>query len=140
MVYESGAQNPNSLQNQRKAAKMYEQIRKRRTDFINVARNTNLSVEQCKIIKDYAFVNKHILKEGYMAFYPDFAMASSWFRLAEHNGNNIKRHDVIMLYHELYEIKLLIDNATMSQSEAHRQAEKKYNYAHACREYYSSLM
>ena len=137
MIYESGAQNPNSLQNQRKATEMYEQIRKRRTDIINVSNNTNFSLEQCHIIKNYAFINMHELKEGYKAFYPDFAMASSWFRLAEQGGNNIKKHDVIMLYHELYEINLLINNTEISQSEAHRRAEEKYNYTLACKEYYA---
>lgn len=136
MIYESGAQNPNSMLNQRKAAKMYEQIRKRRTDFINVAKNTGLSIEQCKIIKDYTFVNMHELSEGYRAFYPDFAIASSWFRLSEKEGKNIQKHDVIMLYHELYEISLLINNSNITQSEAHRQAELKYNYSLLCRQYY----
>lgn len=135
-MYESGAQNPNTLANQKKAAGMYEQIKRRRTDYINVARNSNLSVEQCKIIKDYMFVNSHELKSGYRPFYPDFAIASSWYRLAEKNPNNIKKHDIVMLYHELREIQILLSKPTMSQSEAHRLAELEYNYSAACKEYY----
>ena len=135
-MYESGAQNPNTLANQKKAASMYEQIKRRRTDYINVARNSSLSVEQCKIIKDYMFVNSHELKSGYKPFYPDFAIASSWYRLSEKNAKNVKKHDIIMLLHELKEIQLLLSNKTMSQSEAHRLAEHEYNYSAACKEYY----
>lgn len=135
-MFESGAQNPSSLINIRKAEKMYEQIRKRKTDVIHVSNNTGFSIEQCQIIKNYAFVNMHMLHDGYRAFFPDFAMASSWMRLSEKSGKNIKKHDVIMLYHELYEIQLLISNKSMNQREAHDEATKKYNYSLACKIYY----
>lgn len=104
MYYESGAQDPDSVSSHIKAIDMYEQIRKRRTDVINISNHTEFSIEQCQIIKNYAFVDRHILREGYKPFYPDFAMASSWYRLAEEKGNNIRAHDVLMLHHELYEI------------------------------------
>ena len=136
-MFECGAQNPDSLINQRKAKVMYEQIRKRRTDIINVHKNTGLSVEQCQAIKNYAFINMHILHDGYRAFYPDFAMASSWMRLSEKSDKNIKTHDVVMLYHKLTELTLLLTNTNMNQSTAHSMANKKYNYSKACKAYYS---
>lgn len=140
MGYESGAQNPGSLKAQEEAEIMYEQIRKRRTDVINISNHTEFSIEQCQIIKNYAFVDRHILSSGYKPFFPDFAMASSWYRLAERDGNNIKAHDVLMLYHELYEIQLLIGDPNMTQETAHRIAEARYNYAAACKLYYEHNM
>lgn len=50
-MYECGAINPNSYQGIKKAKALYEQIRKRRTDIINVHNHTGFSLEQCKIIK-----------------------------------------------------------------------------------------
>lgn len=135
-VFECGAQNPYSLTNIRKAKQMYEQIRRRRTDIINVHNNTGFSLEQCQAIKNYAFVDMHMLHSGYKAFYPDFAMASSWFRLSEKGGNNIQKHDIIMLQHELTELILLLQNTNMNQSTAHKIANSKYNYSDACKLYY----
>ena len=77
MIYESGAISPNDLRCLDEARKLYEQIRNRRTDYINVAHNTQFSVEQCRIVKDYIFYNKHELWEGYKRFAPDIAMAQS---------------------------------------------------------------
>lgn len=56
---------------------MYEQIRKRRTDVLNVSRNSGLSIEQCTIIKNYIFSNMHELSNGYKRFMPDIAIAQS---------------------------------------------------------------
>ena len=138
-MHESGAQNPDSIYCQRQAIRMYEQIRNRRTDYINVARNTRFSVEQCKIVKDYLFINRHELTGGYKTFYPDFAIASSWMRLSEKNGKRIERHDAILLYHELYEIQLMLSYSEMSQSRAHKIAENKYNYSNEAERYYKGF-
>jgi hypothetical protein len=64
-------------------------------------------------------------------------MAESWLRLSEHNGRNIQAHDTLLLYHELFEIDLLIRNNEWLPNTAHTEAEKVYNYASACREYYT---
>jgi len=64
-------------------------------------------------------------------------MTQSWLRMSERTGKNIQKHDVVLLYHELYEIKLLIANSSCSQSRAHMEAEKKYNYSFACKEFYN---
>ena len=66
-------------------------------------------------------------------------MASSWFRLSEKSGKNIKQHDRIMLMHELYEINLLLNNPELTQRDAHFMAEKKYNYSLACKKYYNLI-
>ena len=138
-MYESGALNPNDNKGTLLANKLYEQIRKRRTDAINVAKNSGLSIEQCTVIKDYVFNNRHILLNGYKRFDPDLSMAQSWLRLSQKNCKLLYKHDSIMLLHELTEITYLLTHTEASQSEAHRYAESKYNYSLACREYYSKL-
>jgi len=138
-MYESGALNPNDSNNIAIAEKMYEQIRKRRTDILNVARNSGFSIEQCTIIKDYIFSNMHELSNGYKRFVPDIAIAQSWFRLSQKKCKTIYRHDSIMLLHELTEITYLMTNTRATHDEAHRYAERKYNYSLACREYYNKL-
>ena len=138
-MYESGAINPNDVRSIDVAEKLYSQIRRRKTDYINVARNTMLSLEQCKIVKNYIFYDRHELSDGYKQFLPDIMMAQSWLRLSEKNGNNIQRHDVIMLYHELTEISLLIHNTNISQRQAHNLAESMHNYLQAAKKYYRSL-
>lgn len=119
-----------------KAMKMYEQIRRRKTDIINIVRHTNFSIEQVQIIKNYIFYDSHELSMGYSRFNPSFEMTQSWLRLSEKNGNNIQSHDVTLLYHELYEIQLLLSKNKCSQSRAHMIAEKKYNYSQACKQFY----
>ena len=71
-MYESGAQNPNTLKSIDKAKTMYEQIRRRKTDIFNISKNTGLSVEQCTFIKNYAFLDKHELNRGLCTFYSRF--------------------------------------------------------------------
>lgn len=68
-------------------------------------------------------------------FYPNYAMAQSWQRLIE--GKNIQKHDITLLYHEKTESDLM--KKGLSQLEAHRQSEKKYNYAKESREYYAKI-
>lgn len=129
MILQSGAINPDSVEGLRQGAKLYAQIRNRQADYINVARNTGLSLEQCKILKDYMFLNKHELIAGYERFFPDLAMAQSWLRLAEAHGKNILPMDTLMLKHELFEINLLLTNSKMSPAQAHEIAEVKFNYS-----------
>lgn len=139
MIYESGALNPNSRVGMSKASELYEQIRKRRTDYINVARHTKFSLEQCKIVKNYIFLDSHELSVGYRRFYADLAIAQSWLRLSEKDGSRILQHDIILLYHELTEISYLVVYPDMHQAEAHNRAERLYNYSEACKQYYSQL-
>lgn len=59
-------------------------------------------------------------------------MAESFRRLRE--GKNIQEHDLIMLKHERLEYELM-NKKHMSYQEAHRLAEKKYNYQKALKEF-----
>lgn len=134
-----GALNPNSLRGMDEAEKLYEQIRKRKTDHIHVLNNSGCSLEQAKVIKDYIFNNMHELHSGYMRFAPDLAMAQSWLRLSEVKGARIQPHDIVLLQHELYELRLMLDNKDLHQKAAHDIAESRYNYYAAAREFYKQF-
>lgn len=49
----SGALNPESKQAEEHAKQMYEQIRQRKTDCQQIAKNTEFSIEEIKRIKNY---------------------------------------------------------------------------------------
>lgn len=134
-----GALNPNSLRGMDEAEKLYEQIRKRKTDHIHVSNNSGCSLEQAKVIKDYIFNNMPELHSGYMRFAPDLAMAQSWLRLSEVKGARIQPHDIVLLQHELYELRLMLNNKDLHQKAAHDIAESRYNYYAAAREFYKQF-
>jgi hypothetical protein len=140
MINASGGLNPyKDIRVDEVATKLYEQIRRRRTDIEYVARNTGFSIEQVTMIKNYIFYDSHVLVSGYSRFAPCYEMAQSWLRLSSRTGKNIKQHDALLLYHELWEIKLLLTHNNYSQSMAHAEAEDKFNYAYACKQYYSQF-
>ncbi len=119
------------------ASKMYESIRKRKTDWYNVSNNTNFSIEQTQTVKSYIFNESHLLQGfGCRKFFPDIAIAQSWLRLSEKSGKNIQSHDILLLYHELYEISLLLADNTLTQYKAHEIATLKYDYSGACDIFY----
>lgn len=114
-------------------------LEKRKTDHIHVSNNSGCSLEQAKVIKDYIFNNMHELHSGYMRFAPDLAMAQSWLRLSEVKGARIQSHDIVLLQHELYELRLMLDNKDLHQKAAHDIAESRYNYYAAAREFYKQF-
>lgn len=64
----------------------------------------------------------HELRRGYRRFDADLMIAQSWLRLSERNANNIQKHDLTLLYHELYEIRFLLSDNNLHQAAAHEQA------------------
>lgn len=142
-ILQSGALNPDKdIKASRVAERLYEQFRNRNRfdDCNHVADHTRFSLEQLVFIRDYIFENCHWLSDGrFTRFDPDYAMAESWRRLSEVSGVHIEPHDVLMLEHELYEIKLLLFNSGYSVTMAHEIAEQKYNYSEASKEYYEKL-
>lgn len=120
------------------AERMYKEISKRMYDYLDIAKNTDFSIEQVQMVKSYIFKHKHYLDGKILTekFHPTYEIAESWKRLSEKGGKNIKKHDVLLLYHELYEINLLLVHTDMSQNTAHNLANVKYNYEFACREFY----
>lgn len=134
----SGALNPLSKEADNYALIKYESIRKQSNDIKYISDNTGFTYEQVSLVKGYIFYNKHILTRRYPdRFDPSFEMAQSWERLSRKNGKGIKKHDVLLLYHELLEIGFILQR--YSQQEAHDLASKQYDYAKASNEYYRSL-
>ena len=103
----------------------YEEIRKRNSDIESIAKNTEFSVEDVRIIKNHIFFNEYNLGDEIPErFAPDYDMSVSWQRLIE--GKNIHEMDIILLKHELMEYDLM--KRGMSYREAHDTTEISYNY------------
>lgn len=131
----TGALDPDGKEAEEHAIRFYEEVRHRTTDCRKIAKNTGFNVNEIKNIKNYIFIDKHYLDDGYRRFDPDYEMGQSWQRLTE--GKNIQEHDIIMLKHESFERKLV--SSGMSQDEAHLESSLKYNYNEALEEYYDKI-
>ena len=119
------------------AEKYYGFIRKSNTDIENIAKNTGYSYVQIMVIKNYLFLDKHKLINGYRCFDPDFAIAQSWHRLA-FSPQNITPHDLMLLKHECVEIGFIMEG--YSQDVAHDKTNKLgYNYQKMVTDYYNIL-
>ena len=154
-----GAINPYSadLQEYNKAVaeaeKIYNRICNSADDYLKIAVRTGYSVEQILMIKHYIFYNIHQLtyssKVVYHKFDPDLSMAHSWFRLSgadkpssrlgTADSKGIEPHDYVLLKHELFEMRILIEGLCDCQAAAHKTAEQKYNYYDASKEFYGKL-
>ena len=123
----SGALDRNSKEAIEHAERYYESIRKRKDeDYLNIiAKRSKIDIDDIRVIKNYIFVDKHELSDGYRRFDSDYEMAESWQRLSDENME-LKPQDIIMLNHELLE-KQLVDKG-YTQEEAHNEANKKFNY------------
>lgn len=111
---------------QKHAEMYYQEIRKANTDIEKIASNTDFSLDQIRLIKNYLFIWEHDLEDGTRRFDPIFHIAESWRRLA-YDAKNIQPHDITLLKHELLEIDLVTKG--YSQREAHENATKIHNYS-----------
>lgn len=134
--YRPGAITDTESKKARKYAEIeYESIRKRKVDVGRIAKNTGYSKEEIQKIKNYLFIDKHDLGyKGIERFDPSFEIAQSWNRLM---SGNIKKHDLTLIKHEIYERKLIANG--LSQDQAHKLASKKYNYKKESGEYYAKI-
>lgn len=116
------------------AIKYYESVRRSKKNNMvkTIANNTRMSEKSINKVYDHVFIKEHELYGGKRRFDPDYDMAESFRRLRE--GKNIQEHDLIMLKHERLEYELM-NKKHMSYQEAHRLAEKKYNYQKALKEF-----
>lgn len=116
------------------AIKYYESVRRSKKNNMvkTIANNTGISEKNINKVYDHVFIKEHELYGGKRRFDPDYDMAESFRRLRE--GKNIQEHDLIMLKHERLEYELM-NKKHMSYQEAHRLAEKKYNYQKALKEF-----
>lgn len=112
----------------------YKSIRKRVVDVKKIVKNTGYSEKKIQEIKNYLFIDKHHLINGYKRFDPDFYIAQSWDRLM---CGNIKTHDLTLIKHEIDEKELI--NKGYDQVTAHEMTSKLYNYQKEVEKYYDSL-
>ena len=132
----SGALSPDSDEAKAHAERYYELVRKMKTDVKHISKNTGFTENDISQIKNHVFVEEHDLGNGFPEhFYPSYAMAQSWQRLID--GKSIQKHDITLLHHEKMESDLM--KKGISQEEAHRLTEQKYNYAKESREYYAKI-
>ncbi len=127
----SGALNPKSDEAQKHADMYYESVRHMKTDVKRIAANTGFNEKEIQEVKNYVFMEKHDLGNGEPEYlYPSYDMAESWQRMI---AGKYESHDITLLKHEIMERELIKQG--YSQQEAHRIAEKKYNYAVEADEY-----
>lgn len=131
----AGALDPDSKRASTHAIQYYESVRKMKTDYIKIAKNTGIEIDEIKRIKNYLFVDEHELLTGKKRFDPSYQISESWRRLID--GKNIQKHDLTLLKHEILERNLILSG--LSQDEAHIQASKKYNYNKEASEYYVKI-
>ncbi|MBR5677071.1 MAG: hypothetical protein IKX20_02925 [Paludibacteraceae bacterium] len=126
----SGALDPYSQKADEHAERYYGLVRSMTTDVERIASNTGFAIEDISKIKSFIFLDEHNLGGVMARFAPDYDMAESWQRLIE---GKIEKHDITMLNHELTEMKLMAQG--MTQSQAHIEASKVFNYSKEVREY-----
>lgn len=133
----SGAiSDPLSPEAQEHAIKYYEEIRHRTDDIMKIASYTGYTPEQILKVKNYLFMETHILSTGIKRFDASFEIAESWQRLADMQ-EYVQAHDKLLIPHELMEMDLVTKG--VSQSEAHDKTCEEYDYPRATNEFYSRL-
>lgn len=124
---------PNMARREKHAVSFYDEVRKRDKgkEVSSVAKNSEVEEETVSKAYNHLFVNKYHLEKGYGRFDESYDIAESWRRLRE--GKDIKKHDLTLLWHEAYEYDLM--KAGMEYDDAHKMAEKRYNYAKELKEF-----
>lgn len=130
--------NPLSDEALKYAKIQYEAIRKRKGDVEAIVKNLNgmCSYDEIQKIKNYLFINEHLLDGKMKRFDPCFEIAQSWERLSYH-FKDVQEHDITMIKHELYEMDLIEQG--YPQDEAHRITCKIYDYPTESTEFYKML-
>lgn len=133
----SGAiSDPFSPEAQEHANLYYEEIRHRTDDIMKIAAHTGYTPEQILKVKNYLFIETHILSTGIKRFDESFEIAQSWQRLADMQ-ENVQPHDKLLIPHELLEMDLITQG--YSQTDAHIETCKEYDYPRAANEFYGRL-
>lgn len=114
----------------------YEEVRHRTDDIMKISNFTGYTPEQILKVKNYLFVDTHILSTGIKKFDPSFEIAETWQRLADMQ-DYIQPHDELLIPHELMEMDLITKG--YSQTEAHAQTCLEYDYPSATNEFYNRL-
>lgn len=110
------------------AAEAYKAIAASKTDIAAISRNMGLNArsrERLSNIKKYLFNADNDIPN----FQADSAIATAWNRMrsGKSDAATMKR-DMLLLKHEVAEMRVKQSNPNMSHSEAHQIAKKKYNW------------
>ena len=133
----SGAiSDPLSPEAQEHASMYYEEIRHRTDDIIKIANYTGYTPEQILKVKNYLFVETHILATGIKRFDPSFEIAESWQRLSDMQ-EYVQPHDKLLIPHELLEMELVTKG--LNQTQAHQKTCLEYDYPKETNIFYSRL-
>lgn len=128
---------PDGTQRDRIAKALYKEIKNRKREFeiAAIAKNTGISETDVDKAFAHVFERQHYSKLfGKVRYFdPDYYMAQSWLRLRE--GKNILEHDIILIRHEVAEASIMGESLTIPYEDAHKEAEKMYNYQRALYEY-----
>ena len=131
----SGARNPFGKKADEHAERYYGLVRSMQTDVAKIAATTGILKDDIRAVKEYIFLEKHDLGNGYLEYFaPDYMMAESWQRLID---GKPETHDLVLLQHELMERDLI--KRGYSQADAHRLASSKYDYGEEAGKYYAKI-
>lgn len=128
--------NPLSPEAQEHAIKYYESIRHRTDDIHKIAKYTGYTPEQILKVKNYLFLETHILETGIKRFDPCFEIAETWQRLSDMQ-EYVQPHDKLLIPHELMEMDLVMKG--IDQSTAHDKTCEIYDYPRATNIFYGRL-
>ncbi len=132
-----GITNPLSVKAELHAILYYEEIRKRTDDVYKIAKITGYTPEQILRVKNYLFLETHILSKGIQRFDPSFEIAETWQRLSDLQ-HEVKDFDFLLIPHELYEMDLVLKG--ISQEDAHILASEKFPYPQNVTKYYEKIL
>lgn len=133
----SGAiSDPLSPEAQEHAIKYYESIRHRTDDILKIAEYTGYTQEQVLKVKNYLFMETHILETGIKRFDPSFEIAETWQRLSDMQ-DYVQPHDRLLLPHELMEMELVTKG--LNQHQAHEKTCLSFDYPRETNRFYGRL-
>ncbi len=107
----------------------YEQVRNRKREYeiAAVAKNSGFSETDIDIVFAHIFELEHRFADGEVhRFDSDYYIQQSWMRLR--SGRGVQKHDITLLNHELMEANIMGKGLDVAYEDAHREAEKLYNY------------
>ena len=120
----------------RHAEVYYEEIRHRTDDIKKISEFTGYTIEQILRVKNYLFIETHVLNDGIHQFDPSFEIAQSWQRLADMQ-KEVQPHDLLLIPHELMEMELI--SVGFNQFKAHEETSMVYNYPKEAARFYATL-
>ena len=110
---------------EKQAEKFYEARIKNNDDVKAISKNTGFSEQDILAIKNHIMIEEHLFEDGTVRkFDPNIDQALAWQRMM--NGNT-KETDVLLLNHELRELKYM-KKTNCDYETAHKFSSQKYDW------------